>query len=226
MKLLQRWKMTSIANQLLAVATVVMAFGTLFYVGVAVSQYCLMKSGARETANQVNKVITEARRIADSTEKTFAQSKAALDASIEISRNDQRAWVGPIEVTLPQFSDGSHAVYLKEGSQATIGVTITNSGKTPARKFMPRIQMGVLRTGKPFIPEYPALSTRQSVAVVHPGMKPILYAPPFGPPKQLIDAIAGGQYVLYLYGIMTYEDIYNRPHKTTFCMFIVSWKKI
>ena len=37
-----------------------------------------------------------------------------------------------------------------------------------------------------------------------------------------IDWVRNGNYVLYLYGRMKYEDVFHRSHHTTFCKEILS----
>ena len=68
MNLRQRWKQTSLPSQLLVMTGALVAFGTLFYAAAAVVQICILEDSVR-------------------------QSQAAVNASIEISHNDQRAWV-------------------------------------------------------------------------------------------------------------------------------------
>ena len=71
----QRWKKSSIANQLMVITTTVVAFGTLFYVGVAVFQYYLMKESAIEASAQTDRLIAATQRMADATLKALDVTK-------------------------------------------------------------------------------------------------------------------------------------------------------
>ncbi len=115
MRIFQRWKQTALHNKALVLTGVIVAVGTLVYTGAAVFQYCLMKQAAKENSDQIDKIISEAKSIAKTAKDGLVQSKRALDASIEISRSDQRAWVGMTEI-LPQWMDSSNKpIVLKEG---------------------------------------------------------------------------------------------------------------
>jgi cytoskeletal protein RodZ len=53
MTLWQRWKQTSLPNKLLVSASILMAFGTLFYSGVAIFQYRMMRDQSETTKGQL-----------------------------------------------------------------------------------------------------------------------------------------------------------------------------
>lgn len=63
MKLRQRWKNTSLPNKLLASASVLMALGTLFYAGVAIFQYRMMREQAETTRAQLGAMQEQSRVI-------------------------------------------------------------------------------------------------------------------------------------------------------------------
>src|SRR5437660_1775353 len=101
MTIRERWKRTSLPNQLLVVIGLMAALFTGLYALATVGQIYLIKQASRESSAQMERTIAEAKNIADSMrgsleqnrkamEASAAQSKAALDASIEASRRDQR----------------------------------------------------------------------------------------------------------------------------------------
>jgi len=49
----QRWKQISLPNKLLVVASILMAFGTLFYGGVAIFQYRMMREQSETAKRQL-----------------------------------------------------------------------------------------------------------------------------------------------------------------------------
>ena len=152
-------------------------------------------------------------------EANLNQSKSALQASIEMARRDQRAWMGPREVTPSDFKEDSRSVYVKEGEKIKIGVVVANSGKTPARKFRCLTGIRILPATAPFVPYYSKTAIPESVGIIQPGARAILPLASFAPlTKGTVDAIKNNQVILYAYGMISYEDIFGVPHKTTFCM--------
>lgn len=94
MKVFHRWQRTTIANQLMVMTSALVAFGTLFYVGVAVFQYYLMKESGRQASEQTDRLIAATKRMADTTvdalneaKKTNDESAKRAEKSIEISKS-------------------------------------------------------------------------------------------------------------------------------------------
>ena len=142
----QRWAQTTLANKLMVITTAIVAFGTLFYAGVAIYQWLLMKESAKQTSVQIDKLIAESRRIADTSNETANQAKRALDATIENFRLEQRAWVGPTEV---QTTTGA-----KEGQQFRVSVSIVNHGKTPALRYKSAAYLRIVNSkDRPNLPD-------------------------------------------------------------------------
>jgi hypothetical protein len=232
MHMLRGWKQTSTSNKLMVWTSILVAFGTLFYGGAAVFQYCLMKSTADSADVQTKKLINEAGRMATAMETSNVQAQKALEASIKQAQKaldisvgnaklDQRAWVGPIEATEPLFSDGSDKVYVKEGMKTTLGVVVINTGKTPALKHRHKIGMHIIKAETALVPDYPTTKTPSSITVIQPGGRVIEEVTSNTVmTKELLDKLSSGDYILYLHGIINYEDIFRVPHETTFCMYL------
>jgi hypothetical protein len=125
MKLLQRWKQSTVHNQAAILTGILVAFGTLFYAAAAACQVSIMKQASTDAAAQVER-LTGATNAAikkavdvnsasvkdaikqnidsmkdilaqnrDALKASERQSKAALDASIAASRIDQRPIASP-----------------------------------------------------------------------------------------------------------------------------------
>ena len=220
MNLLQRWKQTALHNKALVLTSVLVAFGTLFYAGAAVFQICMMKNIGKQTTKQTEQLITEANRIANSMEETSKQSKSALQASIEMARRDQRAWIGPITMEEPTLSDANgRPVYIKEGIATKFTVYIINSGKSPALNVKFTIDIYFLPSNIKFSPKNMKI---RSLGVLQPQMRYLLnvISPTFTP--SIIDSIKNNNGFLYIAGKITYEDVFRIPHLTTFCIYLVS----
>jgi hypothetical protein len=221
MKLLQRWKQTALHNKALVSTSLLVAFGTLFYSGAAVLQLCILKQSGEQSDRQIVRVIDNMNWLARSMDLSAKNTQDALRASIEASRNDQRAWVGIMGNVRPgNYTD---RLFLTFGSRTTFSIPMGNSGKSPALKVRFLSKVDSYRTDIPFHTNYEQPIVFHSVTVIQPGASTIVPTAPITVPvtQAAIDSVTGGHAILYLYGIVTYEDIFKRPHRTTFCMYLL-----
>ena len=129
---------------------------------------------------------------------------------------DQRAWVGNTEVLPPIFADGNKAVYLKDGQETSFTTFIMNSGKTPAKNVTQSYSYRTLSSGVAFSLRYPGTDR---MGVIQPGLRLQVTTPTTERASKVqIDTYRTGENVLYLYGRITYDDVFDKPHSTTFCM--------
>jgi hypothetical protein len=189
MNVRRRWKQTSLPNKLLVTTGALVAFGTIFYAIAAVVQICIL-------------------------EETVRQNKAALDASIEISQNDQRPWVAIESMTLT----------LLEASQPLkTEVGIKNTGKTIALDlFYP----GAVQTSETpldveafirstYMPPFTAAMTAgalfQDIGATIPAQTSVSLN------AEQVEAIKARKLLVYLFGDIHYKDIFNKDHTTQYC---------
>jgi hypothetical protein len=139
MNLFQRWKQTTIANQLMVITTAVVAFGTLFYVGVAIFQYCLMKESARQASEQTDRLIAATQRMADTTVEALKEAKRSNE---ETAKRAERA----IQVSR-DFADAatSQAETSKKSAKAA------ESSATAAQKGVEVMRSGILIANRAYI---------------------------------------------------------------------------
>lgn len=229
MNIFQRWKKVAIHNKALVVTGIIVAVCTSLYTGAAISQYYLMKQVATDqitlmrntaidTNTQVTNIISEAKNISNAAKESLEQSKRALDASIDIARKDQRAWVGQIEI-LPAWRDeANNPLYIKEGSKLWADVIILNSGKSPALNVKSRMRIMAFPANHDFVPDYRDLRGN-SIGVLQPQMKLIAKSLPSyrSVNDSDITSLKNRTMILYLYGEIQYEDIFRTSHKTTYC---------
>jgi hypothetical protein len=181
------------------------------YAVIAYHQWGAMKDAADAT-----------KKSADATTKAVQIAENTLKANIEISRRDQRAWVGVIAVEPPVLKDpNNNPVYVKEGLPAKFGVVISNFGKSPALKVKPAINAYLLAADAKLSPGY-GIGERRSIGVIQPQARGTL---PTNPTPTIFNAshindMKSGKLILYLFGMITYEDVFKEPHCTTFCMFL------
>lgn len=211
---------------IMIVATIVIAISTTIYTIYARRQWQVMsttlsemKSSGSETKTQIDRMITETNRIADSMSKTVQHSKKALDSTIENSHLEQRAWIGPTLVLPAEYTEGGKKIYIKEGHPINCGVVITNSGKTPALNVQHSIAVQALKRGeKPLLKE---TTGQRDISVLQPGTTLTIHYPPIiGVSKANVAALSSGQDILFMYGIIRYDDIFKKTHLTKFCMYL------
>lgn len=128
----------------------------------------------------------------------------------ENARLDQRAWVGPIVISV---------VELKAGSIATFEIQIGNLGKTPALKNGNKIGIYGYYPTEKFVPHY--FHEPYSISVIQPNQRLLEWAKSSVPlTKEMIDSFENGNSVYYVYGELLYEDIWKQPHSTHFCQYL------
>lgn len=222
MKLPQRWEQTTLANKLMVITTAIVAFGTVFYVVVAAFQWKLMKTSGEQTSLQIDRLIVEARHVADTSAENTRQSKAALDATIENFHLEQRAWVGPTIVSYPTHIVNGNKVYVKEGEKFATVIAVKNSGKTPARDVRTVTTVFFEKTGtilKQLVPIN--VKDLQGVGILQPGANLELNAvfPTNGGviSKNDIEEITRGKAVISIVSEISYEDVFKKSHFTKFC---------
>jgi len=94
-----------------------------------------VKRGGSVATDQTWRAIRNLNWIARTMDGTLTQAQRSLNASIKMTRNEQRAWVGAIEIITPTPTSTDH-----------YGVWITNTGKTPAKKVFAKISTQYLPT--------------------------------------------------------------------------------
>jgi type II secretory pathway pseudopilin PulG len=143
-------------------------------------------------------------------------AESAADTAKQALTIDQRAWLGPTEFGGLK----PPGPYIKEGSGLV--AIVVNSGKSPALKVRPIVNMRVLRTGEAFEATYPPAKSGEpiSVGVVQPQTKITLASKGERPITSTdIKNIQSGDSVMYFFGKLTYWDVSMQSERhTTFCM--------
>jgi hypothetical protein len=164
-----------------------------------------MSEAADKIRQAAEDMVIQDRRIADNAQRS-------LNASIAAARNDQRAWLGPTEITPFEFKVGEVMPAMK--------VTVRNNGKTPAFKFTSQIALRVFKKGEKFEPRYAIVSTPASIDVVQPngGLQLNTGVGVNKLTEQNIADLRLGDVLVYLFGKGRYEDVFHRTHHFTFCV--------
>ena len=140
----------------------------------------------------------------------IAKQTGMLRDANALSRNDQRAWVGPVDISASQ---------MKAGSRLRVSIPLSNSGRTPAKKVKVEFGSRVDLRGQEFKGEYHPSTEGgpESVPVIQPSARQYLNGVCADPlTEEEVNGIGSGDLVLLIYGRLTYEDVFRQGHETTF----------
>lgn len=174
------------------------------------AQLAEMKAGGIETG----KLIAATEKIAEATSTGIAQSKAALEATIEASRLGQRAWVGQstIKVTV-----------LEASKPIRVEVIFTNTGQSPALKtkglFFMQVKERPIDIGKVNLDQLAkSLKDPSSISTVFPNKALSIQTNAIVPATEKdIAEIKAGRLEILVIGRVTYFDIFQTAHVTAVC---------
>jgi len=183
---------------------------------------------ALDQARATNELARQAKRSADAALDT---SRAALlratsskqmagtsDASLKVSKDalklEERAWLGVTGITLSRYQPGKTI----EGS-----ATYFNSGKTPAVKVTTDIEILIDMPNK--VPTFPYdwMLDWKGHQPVTPNSSQWLKRelPRLLLTEQIKDELNRHYRLIWVYGVLRYEDIFGETHRTEFCGYSV-----
>lgn len=143
--------------------------------------------------------------------KMATNSEGAIKATQEAMRQDQRAWVGLMQITgLPEV-----------GKPYEASALFSNSGKTPAAKFTHQARSIVLPKGTQFVADYNAKQLgEQSFITLFPNQffhDDIKASNGQNVAQSDLDLINSGTIVVYVFGRSCYDDVFGKHHWQRFC---------
>lgn len=214
-----RWKKTTVSNQFITVATIVIATATIATCVTSVLQWRVLSrqlSQMEEGAEQTDRMIRETNRIANGMDSVRQQSKAALDASIEISRTDQRAWL---------------SVYVtSETPRIGHNLTIITHVKNTGRSFAKDTKLCSLPADTETLRQIPQFiecteDQWQFGTLMAPNDEWVhntWYGHPSasrtaGLTATQVKLLNANEVVMWQYGKVTYSDIFGHDHWVKFC---------
>ncbi len=172
-----------------------------------------MSSAANKIRQAAEDMVAQDKRIADKAKDALdasnKQSRAALDASIATSRLDQRAWIGMVRV------DVVPALPFKADTETTIYTVIGNTGRSPCIRTKMVLHWNLLNPNEPL--KAPVQTTPTAISVLFPNSSVVLVTNKVTFPQPMLTAISQGVKVFKIWGEITYDDIFERPHWTHFC---------
>lgn len=173
--------------------------GLLVTAGAVIAAFITLRKLERQT------VASE--KAAKSARRSAIAARQAVHSQTELSRTDQRAWVGHVSTKMK---------YMELGEQACFLVTIKNFGHTPAKMVRvqvsakPRAYADVWAYSEPDIPV-------ESVVVMQPTEKqevPVYTKQRMNSAR--LEDIAAARVLIDIIGRIDYLDIFGASHWTTF----------
>jgi hypothetical protein len=212
-------------NKLLAIFTGLL-FLTSLVANILMLRYVNITKEAADAANISAQEVKRSREVAESNliqsregvAKAERQSRDSLNASINASRLDQRAWVGvDIFKAEPEI--------IEVGKRTRLVLSFKNTGKTPARNIKARAIMEPIPKGRlprfsyagELIAHYGLLAPSALAFVRFELVMSKTTREPGLVTQAVLDELILGKTTVYVHGRIDYEDIFGCPHWMTFC---------
>jgi hypothetical protein len=163
-----------------------------------------------DTTKEINDGI---RGAVEQLEAAANNAKASIRSTQDTLRIDQRAWLGVTRISPPEsFAVDKPFVTL---------VTLTNTGKTPAKDISVTY---TIRPGDPNSPDFSVLDPAVSRGVLFPNGESGLRLDATRKtaeklPQDTYTQIQSGQTILLVYGMVRYTDVFGYTHWAKSCSF-------
>jgi hypothetical protein len=196
----------------------------------AIEQSSAMRESAEQTDRLIEQAIEQANTAAEqaraanmaacaakTSSENFAQVANSSVQNIHLVQEamhlEQRAWV---------FVTETRASELQVGKPLSITIGFKNTGRTPARNVQIAAHLEPLPKGQ--IPD-PKLDKTQSRGVIPPNGTLFVTMSSGrkhaeGVTEQGLEAITSGELVIWVYGTVTYDDIFETRQATMFCYML------
>ncbi len=196
----------------------------------AIEQSSAIKDAAEQTDRLIEQAIEQANTAAEQAKaasmaacaaKTSAENFAQVAGSSvqsvhlaqEAMRLEQRAWV---------FVTETRASELQVSRPLSITIGFKNTGRTPARNVQIAAHLDPLPKGQ--VPE-PRLDKTQNRGVIPPNGTLFVTISTGrkhaeGVTEQGLEAITSGELIVWVYGTVTYDDIFETRQATMFCYML------
>ncbi|SRR5713101_9091 len=198
----EKWRLTSLSNKFISLATVVIAGAGILQFGTAVFQWKEMRDAGRQT----DKLIRKATEQAEATNNLAGETKRLADIAIDA----ERPWVGVSDFDPKTFVTGV------SGNIAVMTVSVLNAGKSPADILLLEIAQHKYKAF-PQKPDYGSPLTKPSRTLLLPGSK-LTVVNNITVTKDDAAELAVQKATLYIYGHIEYRDVRtNKAHTTHFC---------
>lgn len=162
-----------------------------------------------DTAEDINGRMSEA---VDQLSAAAENAKAGIEATQSALRQEQRAWVGMMQITgIPEVGKPFHMTVLFQ-----------NTGRTPAMDFVSQERMIPLASGQEFAPNWAAKAPGiHSHALLFPNQSFTAVVKSSGQDvavdQPALDFVSNGKMTLFVFGRACYKDVFRQKHWIRFC---------
>lgn len=175
-----------------------------------------LAEAAKKQADKAETISSSLQKAVTDMDVANSNAKLSLNATIRQFQLEQRAWVGAVD--LPRPKD------LAAGKKPSLEAIVTNTGKTPALDVTDSISGHAFLRGQAFVPikTQPTINSVLSVGVIQPGQQVSLWTSPTFQTltKDKINGLRSEGTILYVYGEISYKDVFGKVHHTHFCGFL------
>lgn len=215
-------------NALLLIVQVIIAciyFGQLDQMRIATESTAVASNTARDAFEASDGEFQRTmRQMIYQTAAQFNSAKAAqgsVKTTQQQMRLDQRAWVGIDMLTV-------HPDRIRVGDQAFVNIAFKNTGRTPARNLLATV------VKEPLVPGISPKFFYESEKTARYGLLPpngddfislsiannVATGRDMPMDDGVLNALSSGRTILYFHGQLSYTDIFDHLHWTTFCYFL------
>jgi len=176
-----------------------------------------MSTAADKIREAAQNLVIQDQRIADNAHNALdasnKQTKTALDSTREAMQLEQRAWVSEM---------GASVEAPEVGKPLTGSVSWRNTGKTFAKHVRPLCYFSFVPAqlfSEALLVPGDASAEYRSVGVLSPGAQYPTHWTSKTPTTELDKSRIAGAWYTYVWGDITYSDIFSHNHVTTFCVW-------
>lgn len=198
---------------LLAIITGMLAFYTFRLWKATKTMVDSAEATAQRQSNEMQASIAEASRAATAMEQLVKSSSESVATLKDVTARQLRAYL-VVDINNGYFQDRERNI--KFG----VNPTLHNAGQTPAHK------MTYWATAK--IMPFPLPETFDFPTPKNPPIRPMLLGPrqsvelnaivdDFVPDEEVVEIKNGVSRRVYIWGVVTYTDVFNEEHSTKFC---------
>lgn len=177
---------------------------------------------ANNTLIEMKRQSTAMQESSNYTRENIRQNRTALDTTIQQFKLEQRAWLSPKISEVSVYNENDKTIFIKEGQPFKVTTSIVNTGKTFAKKIKVYVATAYIGPNEPpdCTESFFYDNFIHSSVVIYPNQP--IHIPEQRPAasKEVVDALIGGQKMLYVRGLITYEDIFSQAHFSKFCVYL------
>jgi len=181
--------------------------------GLLIEQAIERANAAAEQARAASAAAFAAKTSSESFAQTAGSSVQNIHLAQQAMHMEQRAWI---------FVTETHVTHLQVGEPLTVTLVLRNNGRTQARNVQIATHIDPLAKGR--VPE-PKLERAEDRGIIPPNGTLLFNikrgcGPSEGLTEQCLQGIFSGDLVVWVYGTIHYEDVFDTRQATMFCYML------